>query len=263
MRHVSPAEGVALRCLRHQRGIRALLIEGPPGSGKSSCAEWLAHELSADLVVYQAHAWTDDQELFQGVDIAAAVAGDATSVRQPGALLRAARLSQRGPVVLLIDELDKAPERVEALLLDALQSGRVPVAPGVHERLVANEVIVVITSNGVREHSEALMRRVRRLQLDPLPVEVMVDVAAAESGMPRGIVRLLGVVGRQLAQADGQSLSVQELTRLAADARLAESHDELVELVRQWCTRGPRGRTAQVNLSSAWGEITALRRAQQ
>ena len=70
--------------VRQPRGIRALLVMGPPGAGKTYLAECLALGLEARLIIGQLHAWSDADELFYGVDPAAAVAGDAERVRQPG-----------------------------------------------------------------------------------------------------------------------------------------------------------------------------------
>jgi MoxR-like ATPase len=84
-----------------QPGI--LLITGAPGVGKTFLAESLAKALNANLVYGLLHSWSDDQELFSGIDVASAVAGDAGNVRQPGLLARAAELSQRSLTILCLD----------------------------------------------------------------------------------------------------------------------------------------------------------------
>ncbi len=148
--------------------IRTLFVSGSPGTGKSALATALATAIGAELVVYQFHAWTDSDELFVGVNVPAAGAGEAQNVRQSGALLKATEISQERPCVLLLDEIDKAPERAENLLLDWLQSGRCPIRPGVHHVADASRLIVLMTSNGKRAVSEALRRRTRLLHIQRL-----------------------------------------------------------------------------------------------
>lgn len=245
------------------QGARALLLEGPPGCGKSALAEATARAKEAPLVVYQAHAWSDDSELFVGVDVAAAVAGDAASVRQPGVLARVAQLAEEHPlVVVLLDEIDKAPERTEALLLDWLQSGRVPVRPGVQLRTRLEHVLVVLTSNGIRPLGDALLRRCRRVQMQPLPRETQARLVAERSGCTPGVatllVRLAGVVG----ETQRAVVSLQECARCANELSLAESCEDAVSIARGWLARSDAGRAAITpkSVAALWAEVHAARR---
>lgn len=65
-------------------GMRAALIQGDPGTGKTRFTEALAHGFGIPYLFYMCHAWTDDQELFAGIDVAAAVRGDHKQVKTPG-----------------------------------------------------------------------------------------------------------------------------------------------------------------------------------
>ena len=244
-------------------GATALLLAGAPGVGKSALAEALAGALGAELVVSQLHAWTDADELFVGVDVAAAVAGDARAVRQPGVLARAAELAEEGTVVLLLDEVDKAPERAEALLLDWLQTGRVPVAPGRHLRTRLDRVLVVLTSNGQRELGDALLRRCRRVEVPPLPVTAQEQILATWTGLPPGLVRVAWKAARLVAEADGAALSLQEGRHLLGELLLAEDLAEVRLSLAGWAARGPAGRALARKTPQAaavWGELGVARR---
>ncbi len=150
---------------RPDGSVRTLLIEGAPGLGKSSLATAMAKAIDAELIVYQCHDWSDADELFVGIDVPSVVAGNVEGVEREGVLLRASRLSQEKPSILLLDELDKARPRAEALLLDWLQTGRCYVGPGRHVMAKQDNLIVMITSNAMREISPALRRRVRTLRI--------------------------------------------------------------------------------------------------
>ena len=259
-----PAECLALRAVeRAAGGVRALLLEGPPGCGKTALAEAYATATGARYVYALLHSWSDDQELFRGVDVCAAVAGDAARVSQPGVLAVAAEASQKGPVVLCLDELDKAPERVEALLLDVLQSGRVPVRPGEHVSMRLDNVVVFLTTNAMRPITDALLRRVRRVRMQPLPVETIDRIVRERTGAPKGVVTLASRLARETARAEGNaSLSLQEIAAFVRDAfTIAESADDVRILLAQWACRESDAPARKADVAPLWGEIVRARRA--
>jgi len=260
-------EELALRGLLLQKeGLRGMLLEGPPGAGKTFLPETLAEATGAALVFGQCHAWTDSDELFVGVDVASAVAGDAANVRQDGLLARAARLAEQGPVVLVIDELDKAPERVEHMLLDCLQSGRVPVAPGTHLRFNVENVMVFITSNATRPHGDALMRRVRRVRMQPLPAATVEAIVLAKTGAPTSVVGIARKAAWEVAQAEGKVVSVQELVRFVDELlAVAESAADVKSVLAGWAAKTEAGAAAAQKSPFAgalWAEVAKAKGAQ-
>lgn len=258
-------EALAIRGMESQReGCRVALLEGPPGCGKTSLAEFYADQRGARLVYALLHSWSDDQELCSGIDVAAAVEGDAARVRQPGVLAVAAEASQAGPVVLCLDEVDKVQERTENLLLDFLQTGRVPTQPGHHIQANLDNMVVFITSNATRELGDAFMRRCRRVRMQPLPATTIDTIVAGRTGVPRHIAKLARRAAIEVAQAEGNPhLSLQEIQQFTSDCwYVAQSAAEVRVLLGQWAARTDKGAqaAARANLGKVWGEIVGAKR---
>lgn len=237
-----PAELAALRFMLNGRvaGARALFLEGAPGTGKTFLGESLGNGLGIGIVFYQCHSWTSDQELFEGINVTAAVAGDSAAVRQDGCLLAAAKRSLNGRVVLIIDELDKAPERVDALLLDFLQSGRVPTAGGTLQANLDN-LLVFVTSNKMRDPHPALLRRCRRLRMEPLPDDVFDALVTNKAECGRALARQLRRLCKSAAQADSQETSLQEVVNFAEEVKLATNLEDVRMAAQGWAVRGGKG----------------------
>lgn len=265
-------ELLALRSVLMQpSGMRAVLLFGFPGSGKSALPEALAHALGSLYVFNQFHEWTDSDELYIGVNLRGVVSRKEEEVDKPGALAVAAEASRRAtrdkPTILCLDEVDKPPERVDYLLLDFLQTGRVPVRPGVHIQANVNGLVVFMTSNEVRPMSDALLRRVRRVHMEPLPTAVVDRLTARLAGVPQSVATTMNKVARTAAQAESnQHLSLQEMVRLSQEVwTCAESVEDIVLAVSGWAVRTEVGRRAVMTpaykhaVAPVWGEISAAR----
>ena len=150
---------------------RPLLIEGDAGVGKTALAQALATANDAKLVRLQcfegldmsqaAYEWNygrqlmairlqDGQRQLQDSD----VFQREFLLERP--LLQA--ISQPGPCVLLIDEIDRADQAFEAFLLEVLSEYQITV-PELGTLRATHIPQVILTSNGTRELSDALRRR--------------------------------------------------------------------------------------------------------
>jgi MoxR-like ATPase len=146
---------------------RPLLVEGEPGVGKTELAKALAAATDARLLRLQCyegidlhHALYDWDYPRQLLHLRAGAPGELYSeqflLRRP--LLEALQNDPEHPVVLLIDELDRADDEFEAFLLEFLSDFQVTI-PEVGVVRAEQAPAVIITSNRTRELHEALKRR--------------------------------------------------------------------------------------------------------
>lgn len=220
------------------QGMRVLLLQGPPGTGKTFISQAFAKITDAKYVYTLLHNWSDSSELHVGVDVQAAVAGEADNVRQPGTLAVAARKSLLGPTVLCLDEVDKSNEQTEALLLDFLQTGRVPIQPGKHVTADPENLIVFMTSNAMRPLSDALYRRARRLNVKPLPAKVVIDIVVKQTKIPTGLVATVEKTARMVGESLNVYISPQEISRCCSEIYgVAESHQDVLSIITGWTAR--------------------------
>lgn len=159
---------------------RPLLIEGAAGVGKTEVAKVMAEALGRPLVRLQCYEGLDESKALyewnyqkqllaiqvnQGQEdrqaLTKSLFSDEYLLERP--LLQSIRSDV--PVVLLIDEIDKADEEFEAFLLELLSEMQVTI-PEIGTVKARSIPFVVLTSNRARPLSEALRRRCAYLHID-------------------------------------------------------------------------------------------------
>jgi len=181
-----------------------LLLEGEAGVGKTEVARALAAATGAELVRLQCHEGVDIHHALYDWDHARqllALRGeedlDLWSERflleRP--LLHALRAS--GPVVLLIDEIDRADDAFEAFLLELLSDFAVSI-PELGTVRAQHPPLVILTSNRTRELHDALKRRCLYHWIDyPAPERELEIVRVRAPDVADGIARrVCGAVAR-------------------------------------------------------------------
>lgn len=160
---------------------KPLLIEGPAGVGKTEIAKVMTKALDTDLIRLQCyegldanHAlyeWNYQQQLLYlkmeeglAMDLAEReknIFSEKFLLKRP--LLQA--ITHHKAPVLLIDEIDRADEEFESFLLEVLSDWQITI-PEIGTIHATHRPHVIVTSNRVRELSEALRRRCLYLYID-------------------------------------------------------------------------------------------------
>jgi len=192
--YIATDEIATVMYLSQQLG-KPLLTEGPAGVGKTELAKAISGAMRRDLIRLQCYEGLDEtkalyeweyakqllytqllrDKLSSTLASAASLAEAADRLAEEEdvffserfllqrPLLRAILSEQ--PVVLLIDEIDRADAEFEAFLLEILSDFQVSV-PELGTLVARHRPLVVLTSNNTRELSEALKRRCLYLFID-------------------------------------------------------------------------------------------------
>ena len=220
-----------------------LLLEGEAGVGKTEVARALAASTGARLIRLQCHEGIDLHHAVYDWDYARQLLALRAAEQgvEEGELFSARFLLRRplldalqhdGPVVLLIDEVDRADDEFEAFLLEFLSDFAVTI-PELGTVTAVQRPVVVLTSNRTRELHDALKRRCLYHWIDyPTAERERAIVHARIPGVPEAIAnRVVAAVGRLRDQGDlyklpgvGETLVwAQALLALGADSDLDET----------------------------------------
>ena len=153
---------------------RPLLLEGAAGVGKTEIARTLAAVQDTRLIRLQCYEGLDAAQAIyewnyqrQLLTIRAAAEDGETGKSVENRIFSRdfllerpllAAITQETPPVLLIDEIDRADEEFEAFLLEILSDYQVTI-PELGTITAVSRPIVILTSNGTRDLSDALRRR--------------------------------------------------------------------------------------------------------
>ena len=159
---------------------RPLLVEGAAGVGKTEIAKVMAAALDRDLVRLQCYEGLDESKALYEWNYQKQLLSIQVNMNEGDkeALTRSlfsddyllerpllASIRSEKPVVLLIDEIDKADEEFEAFLLEILSDMQVSI-PEIGTIRAKTVPFVVLTSNRARPLSEALRRRCAYLHIE-------------------------------------------------------------------------------------------------
>jgi MoxR-like ATPase len=245
---------------------KPVLLEGPAGVGKTQLALSLAEVTGRKLLRLQCYEGQDETKALYEWDygkqllytqilrstIDEVIAGAKNideAVDRIGAqesvffserflasrpLLEAVRSTE--PVVLLVDEVDRADEALEAVLLELLAEYQVSI-PEVGTFKAIHKPYVVLTSNNTRDLSAALKRRCLHLSLDyPDADRELAIIRSKNTGLPDALAQQLVTIVRGLRKLE---------------LRKAPSISETIDWARTLAVLGVQDLTAEVLSNTA------------
>jgi MoxR-like ATPase len=246
---------------------RPVLVEGPAGVGKTELAKTLAEVGERPLIRLQCYEGLDEgkalyewkyakQLLYTQLlrerigeliadapslpDAVARIAGQDDAFfsyrfLSPRPLLSAIRSGE--PVVLLVDEIDKAEPEFEAFLLEVLSDFQVSI-PELGTVRATHIPLVVLTSNNARELSDGLKRRCLHLFIDfPTPSDELEIIRLKVPEIPERLARaVVAAVGKIRAMELRKPPSVSESLDWARSLVILNAKELDPELVESTLT---------------------------
>jgi MoxR-like ATPase len=210
---------------------KPLLVEGHAGVGKTEMAKVMAQMLGTNLIRLQCYEgldaaqalyeWNYPKQLLhikleEGTthsieEKEATIFSSSFLIRRP--LLQAISATEIPPV-LLIDEIDRADEEFEAFLLEILSEFQITI-PEIGTVKATKPPYVVLTSNRIRELSDALRRRCLYLWIDYPSFEKEIRI----------VTRKVPGINERLAREISRFMETARTIRLAKAPGVAETLD--------------------------------------
>ena len=232
---------------------KPLLVEGPPGCGKTELAYAIAAAAETVVERVQCYQGITEEKIIGKFDEALQRLSLETQGKQlgdgwseirdrlhtldffaEGPLLRALRYSER-PCVLLVDELDKVDYSVEALLLETLSAWQITI-PKLGTISAIRKPFVVLTSNEERRLGDPLRRRCLYLRFEYPSIEQEQEILAVRSkqdsmrsrGQLAGLAHALRGWNMEKPPSIAEMLDLAEALEILGTDEISHEHRDLL-----------------------------------
>ena len=204
---------------------KPILIEGPPGTGKTELSKAISRAFERDFFRIQCYEgitfeqivgeWNYQKQLLhlemsKKIETEGDVFSEEFFIKRP---LLSAFMNEK-PSVVLIDEIDKADEEVESFLLQALGEKQITVNDlGTFD--LENDLLVIMTSNSQRQLLDETKDRCLYLYIDYPTFEREVEIV--KSHVPDASLNLIKSVVRAMQKIRKLSLIKAPSIRATVD----------------------------------------------
>ena len=259
--HYVIERGLATAVFLALRLEKPLLIEGEPGCGKTEIAKALAAASGAELIRLQCYEgldasaslyeWDYPRQLLEirlherdrtTAELETEIYAERFLLRRP--LLRALEGSGGARPVLLIDELDRADEEFEGLLLEVLSDFQVTI-PELGTIRAQTIPLVIVTSNRTRELGDAVKRRCLYAYIGYPNAEKEVEI------LRRRVPHLPEQFAREIASFVQRLRAQEDLAKRPGVAETLDWAAALLALGESSLRPGPVGETLGLLLKDA------------
>lgn len=235
-----PDHNIAVTVFLSLKLKKPILVEGPPGTGKTELSKAVARALKRDFFRIQCYEgitfeqivgeWNYQKQLLhlemsRLKEISEDVFQNEFFIKRP---LLSAFINSKSSVIL-IDEIDKADEEVESFLLQALGERQITVNDlGTFD--LENDLIVFLTSNSQRNLLDETRDRCLYLYIDYPSLEREIEIV--KSLMPEAPNKLVESVVNAVQRIRNMALNKKPSIRATVDwvkTLMALGNEELSE----------------------------------